>query len=79
MAFKLDRNNFSALHARARVRTNLKEYQKAISDFTLAIRQKNYLPELYRERASVWTQLGKKKEAEADISLAEKLKLQAKR
>lgn len=79
LALKIDPKNFSALHARARVRTNLKEYQRAVSDFTLAIRQKDYLPEIYRERSLVLAKLGRKKEAEADISFAKELKLQPKR
>ena len=74
-ALKLDPKNFSALYARGRVRAHLMQHRKAIDDFSLAIKQKDHLPEIYMERAAEWAKLGKKEKAEADSSLAKNLKL----
>lgn len=78
-ALKQDPKNFSALHALGRIHTNLKKYQKAVNDFTLAIEQKNHIPEIYLERSAAWAKLGNKVNSDADKRLAEKLKSQLKK
>jgi len=75
-ALKLDPTTFSAFYARGRVHANRKEYTKALNDFNLAIKQKDYLPEIFIERAAIWSKLGNKMNAESDKAYAEKLKLQ---
>lgn len=79
LALRVDPKNFSALHALGRIHTNQKKYHQAVKDFTLAIQQKNQIPEIYLERSAAWAKLGNKINSDADKRIAEKLKLQGKK
>lgn len=74
LALIADPKDYSALHARGRVRKHQKDYKKALDDFTLALKQNGNLPELYKDRALVWEKLGNKKNALSDRTSAQKLR-----
>lgn len=78
-ALKEDRNNFSALYARGKVRIFQKKFSNALNDLNLAIQSEKRYPGVFEERAFVWEKLGNKKNASADKASAEKLKLRLKK
>ncbi len=78
-SLKEDKNNFSALYARGKVRISQKKFSHALKDLTLAIQSEKRYPGVYEERAFVWEKLGNKKNASADRATAEKLKLLTKK